>query len=104
MYCNDIFLRLKKEDSNHIAVRFFRATISIKRITMVARYLKSDDKKKPEERYPPIEVDDMIKIRASFSRLTPTKLQDEFAFNCLYYTSAFEVGKLSGTSNEIHLK
>jgi len=52
---------------------------------MVARYLKSDDKKKPEERYPPIEVDDMIKIRASFSRLTPTELQDEFVFNCLYY-------------------
>ena len=52
---------------------------------MVARYLKSDDKKKPEEKYPPIEVDDMMKIRASFTRSTPTELQDEFVFNCLYY-------------------
>jgi integrase len=33
----------------------------------------------------PIEAEDMMRIRASFSRSTPAELQDEFLFNCLYY-------------------
>ena len=52
---------------------------------MVGKYLKSDDKSKPAEMYPPIEEEDMIKIRAYFDRKKPQNLQDEVAFNCLCY-------------------
>lgn len=52
---------------------------------MVGQYLKSETKSKPEDRFPPIEEKDMTQIRAYFNRSTPQILQEEVAFNCLYY-------------------
>ena len=52
---------------------------------MVGKYLKSSDKSKPEEKYPPIEENDMVKIQAYFTRKNPRVLQEEITFNCLYY-------------------
>lgn len=52
---------------------------------MVGKYLKSEKRQKPEEKFPPIEENDMIKIRASFTRTNPNNLQNEFMFNCLYH-------------------
>jgi len=51
---------------------------------MVGKYLSSKQRK-PEEKYPPIEEEDMIKIRSAFTRATPSRLQQEFIFNCLFY-------------------
>lgn len=52
---------------------------------MISKYLSSPDKKKPEEMYPPIEDQDMIKIRTYFNRSSSKILQEEVAFNTLYY-------------------
>ena len=52
---------------------------------MISKYLSSPDKKKPEEMYPPIEDQDMITIRTYFNRSSGTILQEEVAFNTLYY-------------------
>lgn len=52
---------------------------------MVGKFLSSSKNSKPEEKYPPIEEQDMVKIRSSFTRETPQLLQQEFIFNCLYH-------------------
>ena len=52
---------------------------------MTSKYLSSPDKKKPEEMYPPIEDQGMVKIRTYFNRSSSKILQEEIAFNTLYY-------------------
>lgn len=78
------FLTLNNSTSNIISGEDFKkANLMLK--CMIGKYLKSPNRSLPDEKFPPIEEDDMIKLRAYFDRSSPDRLQDEFIFNTLYF-------------------